>query len=126
MPIKARENKFGAYAFLLGVIIAVVAGILGRQNTGPLIFLILALIGIIASFFVPHKDVQTFLIAAVSLVIVSFAGIQGIVLDAGIRGVSVGFIEVGRLISSILSALIVLFVPATIVVALKSVFSISA
>lgn len=120
MPIRSRENLFGAWAFLLGVVIAVSVGIIGRQHTSPSIFAIVALIGLIAGFFVAQKDSQTFLLASVSLVIVSFAGIQGMVLDAAIRGVSIG-----SLISSVLGALLVLFVPAAIVVSLKTVFALA-
>jgi hypothetical protein len=61
------------------------------------------------------------LIASVSLVIVSYIGMSGMVLNAAISGV-----QIGRMISSILGTLLMLFVPATILVALKTVFSISA
>jgi uncharacterized membrane protein (UPF0136 family) len=81
---------------------------------------ILAILGVIVGYFVNDKESQTFLLASVSLVIVSFAGIQGLVLNAAIIG-----IDIGELISSILGALLVLFVPATIVVALKVVFAIA-
>ncbi len=120
MPIRSRENLFGAWAFLIGVIIAVIIGIFGGSKISPVILGILALIGIIAGYFVAEKDVQTFLLASVSLVIVSFAGIQGLVLDAAIRGIAIGHI-----VSSILGTLLVMFVPATIIVALKTVFSLA-
>ncbi|MBS3088154.1 hypothetical protein J4402_00065 [Candidatus Pacearchaeota archaeon] len=123
MPIKSRENLIGAWAFLAGVVLAVSVGIItsfSRINTSPIILGVLALLGIIVGYFVAEKDIQTFLYASVSLVIVSFAGIQGLVLDAAIRG-----IEIGSIISSVLGALLVLFVPATIIVALKVVFSIA-
>ncbi|MFH1289835.1 MAG: hypothetical protein ABIH92_00325 [Nanoarchaeota archaeon] len=120
MPIRYRESVIGAWAFLIGMILAVLVGIFGRNQTNPLFLGILALLGLIVGYFVTEKEVQTFLLASVSLVIVSFAGIQGLVLDAAIRGVSIG-----RIISSVLGALLVMFVPATIVVALKTVFSIA-
>ncbi len=120
MPIRSRENLFGAWAFLIGVIIAVIIGIFGGSKISPVILGILALIGLIAGYFVAEKDVQTFLLASVSLVIVSFAGIQGLVLDAAIRGIAIGHI-----VSSILGTLLVMFVPATIIVALKTVFSLA-
>jgi len=123
MVIKSRENLIGAWAFLAGVVLAVAVGIItsfSRINTSPIILGVLALLGITVGYFVAEKDIQTFLYASVSLVIVSFAGIQGLVLDAAIRG-----IEIGHIISSVLGALLVLFVPATIVVALKVVFSIA-
>lgn len=123
MPIKSRENLIGAWAFLAGVVLAVSVGIItsfSRITTSPIILGVLAVLGIIVGYFVAEKDIQTFLFASVSLVIVSFAGIQGLVLDAAIRG-----IEIGTIISSVLGALLVLFVPATIIVALKVVFSIA-
>ncbi len=120
MPIRARENLIGAWAFLAGVILAVLAGILAGQWTNPFILGVLAFLGIVIGYFVAEKDSQTFLLASVSLVITNFAGIQGLSVDAALRGISIG-----RIIPSILGALLVLFIPATIVVALKTVFAIA-
>jgi hypothetical protein len=120
MVIKSRENLIGAWAFLLGVILAILVGVFAGDKINPVILSILTILGLILGFFVSNRDVHTFLIASVSLVIVSFAGIQGLVLSAAISGV-----QIGEIISSVLGALLVLFVPATIVVALKSVFSIA-
>jgi len=120
MPIKYRENVIGAWAFLIGVVLAISVGIFGRNKTDPFLLGILALLGIVVGYFVAEKESQTFLLASVSLVLVSFAGIQGLVLDAAIRGVSIG-----RLVSAVLGALLVMFVPATIIVALKTVFSLA-
>lgn len=122
MVIRSRENLLGAWAFLIGVVLAVSVGIFTRSKTdaSPLILSILALLGLVVGYFVAEKDVQTFLFASVSLVIVSFAGIQGLVLDAAIRG-----IDIGKIVASILGALLVMFVPATIIVVLKTVFSLA-
>ena len=120
MPIRSRENLIGAWAFLIGIVLAVAVGIFAGSHTSPWVLGILALLGLVVGYFVAEKNVQTFLIASVSLVIVSFAGIQGLVLDAAIRGV-----EIGKLVSSVLGALLVLFVPATIIVALKTVFALA-
>lgn len=120
MPIKSRENLFGAWAFLIGIVLAVLVGLFAGSKINPLILGILAVLGLVVGFFVATKDVQTFLIASVSLVLVSFAGIQGLVLAAAIRG-----IEIGKILSSVLGTLLVMFVPATIVVALKTVFALA-
>lgn len=122
MVIRSRENLLAARAFLIGVVLAVSVGIFARSRTeaSPLILSILALLGLVVGYFVAEKDVQTFLFASVSLVIVSFAGIQGLVLDAAIRG-----IDIGKIVASVLGALLVMFVPATIIVALKTVFSLA-
>ena len=121
--IRARENVVGAWAFTSGVILAVLIGFITSMTgirTNPLFLGILAVLGLIVGYFVDEKDVRTFLIASVSLVLVSFAGIQGLVISAAISGVNIG-----EMVSSMLGALLVLFVPVTIIVALKTVFSIA-
>jgi|SRR3989344_2401958 len=120
MPIKSRENLIGAWAFFLGIVLSVLVGIFSGDKSNQAVLGILALLGLVVGFFVAERDVQTFLFASVALVLVSFTGLQGIVLAAAIKGIAIG-----QIISSILGALLVLFVPATIVVALKTVFSIA-
>ncbi len=120
MVIRARENLIGAWAFLVGIIISIAVGIFAGSKINPFILGILAVLGLIVGYFVAEKDVQTFLLASVSLVIVSYAGISGVVLSAALGG-----IDIGRILSSVLGALLVYFVPATIVVALKTMFAIS-
>lgn len=122
MPIRSRENLFGAYAFLIGFFLSLIAGVfVGLYlNISPIVFSIIAILGIIAGFSVPENESKTFLLAAVSLVIVSYAGISGLVLGAAVSG-----IQIGIMISSILQTMLALFVPATIVVAIKTMFSIS-
>lgn len=124
MVIRSRENLIGAWAFLIGLILAILVGLLAGLGIGftinPLILGALSLLGVLVGFFVAEKDIQTFLMASVSLVLVSFAGIQGLVFSAAVSGISIG-----NVISSVLQTLLTLFVPATIVVALKSVFSIA-
>lgn len=120
MVIRSRENLIGAWAFLVGIVLAIGVGAIAQESINPLILGVLAILGVIVGFTVAEQDSQTFLFASVSLVIVSFAGIQGLVLSAAVLG-----IEIGRLISSTLGTLLVLFVPAAIIVALKTVFSIA-
>jgi hypothetical protein len=120
MAIRYRETRIGAWAFFIGVVLAILVGIVARENISPLIQIILAALGLVVGYFVAEKDVRTFLIASVSLVLVSYTGIQGMVLNAAIAGTSLI-----KVMSYILGALLNLFVPATIIVAIKSVFSIS-
>ena len=120
MSIRSQENLLGARAFLVGIILAVGVGIYTGNKINQVILGILAILGLIVGFFVGEKDVETFLLASVSLVIVSYAGIQGLVLSAAISG-----IDIGQILSSVLGALLVLLVPATVVVAIKTVFSIA-
>ena len=67
---------------------------------------------------VTSKDSQTFLIAGAILVIVSKFGMDGI------TGSLIG-INVGKVVTQVFGALLALFVPATIIVALKTVFGIA-
>lgn len=127
MVLKSKENEFGAWAFLIGVILAIVIGIVtvlipipALTNYSAEIYGILVILGIIIGFWnVPTgRDSQTFLISGTILVIVSKFGMESV------TGSLIG-IGIGDLVSSVFGALLVLFVPATIIVALKSVFSIA-
>ena len=124
MVIRAKENLFGAWAFLIGVVLALAVGILsaGLGQLSAIILALLVILGLIVGFGfinVSPKDINTFLFATVSLVIVSFAGAEGI---TGIRLLN---IDIGNMVSSTLGALLVMLVPATIVVAIKSLFSVA-
>lgn len=122
MAIRSRENVVGAWAFFIGVTLALLGGILsglfGHLNT--VVLGMLLVLGFIIGFIaVSPSDVQRFLTVAVSLVIVSYAG------SAGVRNIEFLEWQIGNVVSSTLGALLVLLVPATIVVAIKSLFSIS-
>lgn len=127
MTIKSRENLLGAWAFLIAIILAVAGGLIatfisvGREGVNQTLLGFLSILGLVAGYFVAEKDVKTFLIASASLVLVSFAGLQGGVLSAAILGV----VNVNKLITNILGALMFVFVPSTIVVALKTVFALA-
>jgi len=55
MVIKARENLWGAWAFLVGVILAVFVGVFFQTNINPFILGVLALLGIVVGYFVAEK-----------------------------------------------------------------------
>ena len=125
MVIKSRDNSVGAWAFLAGVILAVVIGLsttllpnaLAQYNRQ--IYAILVLLGLIVGYFnIKAEESQTFLWAGAILVIVSRFGMDSV------TGSLLG-IGIGPTVTSMFAALLALFVPATIVVALKTVFSIA-
>tara|TARA_B100000315_G_C14452653_1_gene529888 strand:+ start:131 stop:505 length:375 start_codon:yes stop_codon:yes gene_type:complete len=122
MAIRSKENYWGAWGFLVGIILALAVGILSASlgELSGYILGILVILGLMVGFInVSPKDQNAFLMTAVSLVIVSFAGAEGI---SGIEFLNIG---IGNMVSSTLGALLVMLVPATIVVAIKSLFSIS-
>jgi len=125
MPIQIKENFIGAWAFLIGVILAVIIGVLSNmidietfKNYSSATYAVLVILGLIVGFSIKaeKKDAQTFLISGALLVVVSRFGMESV------RGSLIG-IGIGDLVASTFAALLALFVPATIIVALKSVFS---
>ena len=127
MVIKSKENSIGAWAFLIGVILAVIIGLFTKLIPIPaltkyssFIYLILVILGIVVggSINATGRDSQTFLITGTVIVIVSRFGMESAL------GSLIG-IGIGDFVSSIFGALLVLFIPATIIVAVKTVFGIA-
>ncbi len=127
MVIKSKENSVGAWAFLIGVVLAIVIGIATKLisipaliSYSPQIYAILVILGLIVGFSinVTGKNSQTFLITGAVLVVVSKFGMESV------TGSLIG-IGIGDIVSSTFAALLVLFVPATIVVAIKTVFGLA-
>ena len=124
--IKSQENSIGAWAFLMGVILAVAIGLSTTLLPIPAlvtysaqIYAILVILGLIVGFMnIAGKDSQTFLWAGAILVVVSRFGMESV------TGSLIG-IGIGDAVASTFAALLALFVPATIIVALKTVFSIA-
>ena len=124
--LKSHENSVGAWAFLIGVVLALVIGLFTTLLPIPAlikysgyIYGILVLLGVVVGvMIVTGKDSQTVLVAGLIIVIVSQFGKESV------SGSLIG-IGLGDMVSSIFTALLALFVPATIIVALKTVFSIA-
>ena len=112
MEKMSRPHLIGSWAFLIGMILAV---LLGFRLTGQyqetmvgIVFLIGIVVGLLN---VTHDEVSAFLTSGAILVLVSYLGVQE------------GFFDVvAPVISNILRAILTLFVPATIIVALRAVF----
>jgi hypothetical protein len=105
MPNK-KKRDVGNWAFLIGFILALVFGIFAVQGV---VAWLLVLLGLVVGFLnITEKEVQPFLTASTILVLVSALGME--------------VMTVIPVLGNILDAILMLFVPATIVVALKSVF----
>ena len=126
MGIRSRENSLGAWAFLIGVVLAVIIGLSATLIPIPAIakyssqiYGVLVVLGVVVGFInVNSKDSEKFMIAGAILVIVSRYGMDAV------KGSLIG-IGVGDVSTAVFSALLALFVPATIIVALKAVFNIA-
>lgn len=127
MTLRSKEYSIGAWAFLIGVILAIIIGLSSSflsagaiKSYNAQIYGILVLIGLFVgiSIKVGGKESDTFLIAGTVIIIVSKFGIEAV--TESLIGVFIG-----KTVSTIFAALLTLFAPATIVVALKRVFSVA-
>ena len=102
----------GSWAFLIGVVVALIFGfgLFGGLTEGTIY--ILVVIGLIVGFLnIADEEASPFLMSGAVLIIASALG-QGVV----------GAVSQ---LSGILDALLGIFVPATIIVAVKNVFSLA-
>ncbi len=126
MVLRSHENFTGAWSFLIGVILALIIGLFTTLFPIPAlidysahIYGILVLLGILVGYMISSgKDSQTFLVAGTVIVIVGRFGMDSV------SGSLIG-IGLGETLATTFSALLALFVPATIIVALKTLFSVS-
>lgn len=107
-------EKVGSWAFILGVVIAIIVGVLQRGTMSSLIATLLVVLGLIIGLLnVTSGESMKFLLAAVSLVIIS-----------GLGSSLLGQVNIiGPILVSTLSALMMFLVPASVIVALKTIFS---
>ncbi len=107
--------KIGSWAFIIGMIVALLIGAFGAEDS-PVATSVLIILGLIVGFLnVTGRETTPFLLAAVSLVVVSALGGQVFPSDYNIFGV----------LQNILSAIITFVMPATIIVALKAIYALA-
>jgi hypothetical protein len=114
------EEKIGHYSFIAGVILAVVLGIFSTQLTGttaePWLASLLVILGLVVGFInVTGKATKEFMMVAVVLILAVYAGDASKTLSA----VQI----VGPYLAGIFTQILAFVVPATIVVALKDIWS---
>ncbi len=102
--------RIGAWAFIIGLIISVFLGLFDNSPS-TLILTILIVLGLIIGFLnITEKEVQGFLLACISLLLV------GSVLNISV------FPLLGDQIQGIITNIILFIAPAALVVAIKQVF----
>lgn len=107
--------KVGSWAFIIGIIIAIIVGIFSRTGT-TVTTTVLIVLGLIVGFLnITGRETTPFLLATISLVIVAYFG-----------GATLGQVAViGPFLQGILGALMTFVVPATIIVALKAIWALA-
>jgi len=114
-------RKIGEWAFLLGIIIAVLVGILvawlptvDLQTYSFGLALLMLVIGIVVGFLnVTEKETTTFLVAAIALMVAS--AVQWSLLSFGI----------GTFIGTLLAFIGAFVAPAAVIVAVKAVWALA-
>ena len=106
------QNLLGSWSFLVGLVLAIILGLgLSGQYQGTVLWVVFGLGIVVGLLNVGASEVGAFLTSSTILLLVSFLGIQ-----VGI------FKGLAPTILNILKGILTLFIPATIIVALKSVF----
>ena len=118
----AKTNRnWGEWAFLAGVIIAVLAGLAATALdalTLAWLTVVLILLGIVVGLLnITEKQTTPFLIASIALM----AG--GIATFVGLDTINLGTFALGTFVDGILRNIVAFVAPAAIIVALKSVYT---
>jgi hydrogenase/urease accessory protein HupE len=106
------DTKYGNWAFIIGVILAIILGLFGASMPAyaELITYIVIILGLIVGFAnIAQKEATIFLISAITLLAVGGAGLELLPV-------------IGSYIGGILTKIVAFVAPAAIIVALKAVY----
>ena len=106
---KSMGDLVGSWAYLVGLILAVLFGLMGLNATVSIVLVVAGLL--VGLLNVGDKEVSPFLMSGAVLIIAA----------------SLGKAELAVIpqVADILGALLLVFVPATVIVAVKNVFSLA-
>jgi len=121
------SQKIGSYAFLLGVIIAVIAGLIQAADyimqtammngVGGWIALILVILGLIIGFLnIKDKHITDFLIATIAVAMIGLVALSP---------ASMAVDPVVYLINSIVGNIVTLVAPAALIVGVKQILALT-
>jgi len=112
-----ESQTVGSWAFILGVIIAIIAGLAAGMLDATMagwITLVLVILGLIVGFLnISDKETSGFLIAAIALMAVGTANLAAIP-------------EIGMYLASMVINIAAFVAPAALIVALKAVYNLAA
>jgi len=104
------DSKIGHWAFIIGILLAIIAGLVPAWQT-PTITWILVVIGLVVGLLnIQAKETTEFLVAAITLLIVGSAG---------------AIPALGVIVLSILANIVAIVAPAALIVALKAIYSLA-
>jgi hypothetical protein len=113
------KKSFGAKAFAVGIVLALILGVFSNflaANVNTLVMSVLILLGLIVGFFnITEKETGNYLMAAVSLFLITTLG-KTAILDIQI---------IGSYLAATLVAIMAFVMPAVIVVATRAIYRLS-
>lgn len=115
MPAAKDDSlaKLGAWAFIIGIVVAVIAGIPNLGLPATAVALILAILGVVVGLLnVTEKEATGFLVAAVALVLVA----------TGLKPIETAVPVLGGVVLAIVNNIGVFMAPAALVVAIKAIW----
>lgn len=116
--MKGEQNSMGVYAFLLGIVIAIIAGFLMPGN--GMAVLVLAVLGIIVGLLnITDKEAVAYLIANIAFV-TGAAGLNAVIIAIG--GMTGPLAMVFTPLAAVVSYLVSFVAPGAAVVALKAIY----
>jgi hypothetical protein len=108
--------KLGAWAFIIGLILAIIVAIIGGGATPEWAMIVLAILGVIVGLLnVTSSEVQKFLVAAIAFLL-SFSALGTILTKIALNWQGIG---------AFFNLLSIFMAPAAAVVAIKALFSIA-
>lgn len=116
---KSQWVKISGYLFLLGVLIAVVAGLVGSSTipySGTLLVVLGAIVGLLAALgmgSISKDDTELFMLAAIALIAAGSAGVA-------LAGVP----YIGTYLQDIVNGIAALVAPAVVIIALEAIWSV--
>ncbi len=105
------DGKIGHWAFIVGILLAVIAGLVPQLQTSAVTWILVILGLVVGLLNITSKETTEFLVAVLSLMVVGSAG---------------AIPALGGIVLSILANIVALSAPAALIVALKAIYSLAA
>ena len=107
--------KIGEISFILGLVIAILAGIFVSFTNSGWIVLALVVLGLIVGFLnITEKETQPFLIASIALIVTAISGSMLTIIPF-----------IGNALNAIVQNIAVFVAPAVIVVSIKAIYALA-
>jgi hypothetical protein len=105
------DAKIGHWAFIVGILLAIIAGLIPTLQTSTVTWILVILGLVVGLLNISAKETTEFLIAVVALLIVGSAG---------------AIPALGGIVLAILANVVALSAPAALIVALKAIYALAA